>query len=221
MPKKFYDSEESKYLAKKKVLPEARALYKDLRLSFSIPDCGLGEVLERDMGTISGYGESLIVDVLLPNLVLHELIHYDDGVVFIPNTALTENCLDKILSKNLYNRPAFFKALKSVERNVSVISNCGGQNLAVVAFITWWINVLDNDIAESTAKLKQVSSDNSKKIAELTDRINDAYEIKGKLYNSYTIKPTQTPNGQPIAQPDQHPHNNPTDNPSKGLQTTR
>ena len=218
MSKKFYDSQESNRLSDLDILPLSHLLYMTLRLAFDkSPDCGLFQCTVKQMMSITGiFDRNLIVEVLLPELKRHNLVYFDNNVVFVPGTAETESCESKLHSGNKHHTTAFLNALKDCESIVSVASNCGGQNLAVKQFIEYWsesIDLLISDMAASEAELSAleimagnntINPDQAKRLVILKKAVAAFYSCKTiaarkKFYSQNSSNPSRT-HAEPIGE---------------------
>ena len=217
MAKKFYDNSESKRLADLEILPYSHFLYMTLRLSFDkSPDCGLFKVTVKEMISITGMDRSVITDVLLPELTRHELITYDNGVVFIPGTAEAEGFEKKLHSNNPHHKTAFINALRECETVVSIASGYGGVNLAVRRFVEYWsssIDLLISDMAvlehelselEQADKSQPSSPERNKRIYSLKKSIAEFYSCRTiqerkRSYSQGNANPSTT-HAEPLAE---------------------
>ncbi len=225
MAKKFYDNGESKMLADLEILPLSHFLYMCLRLSFDrAPDCGLFKIRVKEMIAITGLDRSVITDTLLPELVRHNLIVFDNNVLFIPGTAETECFEKKLHSANTHYKQSFMSALIDCESVVSLTSGYGGVNEAVKKFIEYWSESIDWMIAEMSIneneldeleekdKTEQPDSGRSKRIFSLKKTITAFYSCRTVAARKYAIVEQNTT----ICQPPAHPlteKNAPTTNP--------
>ena len=133
MAKHLFDPDEAEDLANNDVEPTARLLYMLLRVGFGLPDCGFGKIAVRQMADLSGLGRSIIVEALIPELVLHGYIVYDNNLIFIKNMSKTEGLTGKL--KQRFMRDAFIKSLSEYQ-NVSSLH--GGRNRALIAAIKFF-----------------------------------------------------------------------------------
>ncbi|MBK9248778.1 MAG: hypothetical protein IPM69_11840 [Ignavibacteria bacterium] len=210
MAKKFYDNGESKMLADLEILPLSHFLYMSLRLCFDrAPDCGLFKVRVKEMISITGLDRSIITDTLLPELVRHYLIVYDNSVLFIPGTAETECFEKKLHSANPHYKQSFMSALIDCESVVSITSGYGGINEAVKKFIEYWSDSIDRMISEMTIfenellvleendKIEVPDSNRSKRIFTLKKSISAFYSCRTLLARKHSLAEQSATTYQP------------------------
>ena len=185
MAKKFYDNGESKMLADLEILPLSHFLYMCLRLSFDrAPDCGLFKIRVKEMIAITGLDRGVITDTLLPELIRHNLIVFDNNVLFIPGTAETECFEKKLHSANTHYKQSFMSALIDCESVVSLTSGYGGVNEAVKRFIDYWSESIDWMIAEMSI--------NENELVELEEKEKTEQPDSGRCKRIFSLKKTIT-----------------------------
>ena len=207
---KMFNTAESIDLADMKLQPLAHFLYMTLRVSFpGIFECGLGKVHISEMKNITNLSEEIIKDVLIPELIRNDLIFYDNSVVFIPGTAITEKFFttSRLFGDNGKNfRPVLLKALKQCEGVVSTASNYGGPNLAMKKFVEHWgaeLDLLISWFVDKEVELNQLKEsvnfpptpEQKKQILQLTTTLTEFRLCKTLIArkNSYKFEPFEAP----------------------------